>query len=140
MKCSRILIAVAGTAHSHEILKTGLSTAAVLGADANIIYVIEPPSLLSGQSTWAPPRRILKEVGKELFKKARDIAEENGVSIKTTIAEGNAAEEIISFAKKKDMDLIVIGAVGESGSSIVRMGGVAGKIVRNASRPVLVVH
>lgn len=140
MKCNRILIAVAGAAHSYEVLEKGLSTAAVLGADASIIYVIQPPSLLSGQSSWEPPRRILEEVAKELFKKARDIAEEKEVSIKTTIAEGNVVEEIISFAQKRDMDLIVIGAVGESGSSIVRMGGVAGKIVRNAGRPILVVH
>ncbi|MBP2030768.1 nucleotide-binding universal stress UspA family protein [Methanohalophilus levihalophilus] len=140
MKCSKILIAVAGSEHSKEVLKQGLSTAAVLGADAQIIYVIQPPSLLSGQSSWTPPRRILEEVGKDVFNKARNIADEKGVSIKTTIAEGNAAEEIMSFAQKRDMDLIVIGAVGEGGSSIVRVGGIAGKIVRNAGKPVLVVH
>ncbi len=140
MKCNRILIAVAGSAHSYKVLEQGLSTAADLSADAQIIYVIQPPSLLSGQSSWTPPRRIVEEVGKEVFNKARSIAEEKGVSIKTTIAEGNAAEEIMAFAQKREMDLIVVGAVGESGSSIVRVGGVARKIVRNAGKPVLVVH
>lgn len=139
MKCSRILIAVAGSAHSYNVLRKGLAIAASMGADAQVFYVIQPPvSLIS--TSWTAPRMVLEERGKEIFWKARNLAKEKGVTIKTKMVEGNPAKEIIGFAERRDMDLIVIGAVGESESSRIRMGSVAGKIVRNAGRPVLVVH
>jgi hypothetical protein len=52
---------------------------------------------------------------------------------------GDAVEEICTFAKVRDVDLIVMATHGRTGFAHVLMGSVAEKIVRHGDRPVLVV-
>ena len=52
---------------------------------------------------------------------------------------GNPAKEIVEFAKKKDIDLIVMGSHGNTGLLRALMGSVAEGVVRTAHVPVLTV-
>ena len=62
-----------------------------------------------------------------------------GVKFESTIVEGNPGSEIISFAEKAGMNIIVIGAVGRTGLDKFLLGSVAEKVVRNSRIPVLTV-
>ena len=55
------------------------------------------------------------------------------------MAEGNPGSEIISYAEKNGMDIIVIGSVGRTGLDKFLLGSVAEKVVRNSRIPVLTV-
>jgi len=52
---------------------------------------------------------------------------------------GNPVDEIVKFAKKKDVDLIVLGSHGLTGVLRVLMGSVAEGVVRRSPVPVLTV-
>jgi len=53
---------------------------------------------------------------------------EGGVSVRRVLAKGRVVEEICALAEAEDVDLIVMGAAD---------GGIAGKVLRSTSRPVL---
>ena len=53
---------------------------------------------------------------------------------------GLAVDEILDYAKKQDVDLIVVGTHGHTGLTRLLIGSVAEKLVRIATCPVLTVH
>lgn len=53
--------------------------------------------------------------------------------------EGGPAEEIVDFARRNNIDLIVIGTHGRTGFSHIRLGSIAEAVVRLADCPVLTV-
>jgi nucleotide-binding universal stress UspA family protein len=62
----------------------------------------------------------------------------NTEKIKTSSA--SAADEIIKYAKEKDVDLIVVGTKGRSGMRKALLGSVASKMVTYSPCSVLVVR
>ncbi|MFP3868379.1 MAG: universal stress protein [Desulfobacteraceae bacterium] len=59
------------------------------------------------------------------------------VTVKTIIATGNAADQIVRVAETENCDLIVIATHGRTGWSRFLLGSVAERVVRNAPCPVL---
>lgn len=53
---------------------------------------------------------------------------------------GSPAAEIVRFAKRYDVDLVVMGTHGRSGLSRLLMGSVAEAVIRNSPVPVLTLH
>jgi nucleotide-binding universal stress UspA family protein len=62
------------------------------------------------------------------------------VEVESVILRGVPAEEIIYFADKNDIDLIVMGMQGRTGITRFLLGSVAEKVVRYATKSVLVVR
>lgn len=62
-----------------------------------------------------------------------------GVAASVVIVKGNAADEILTYAAKNQVDLIIMGTHGSSGVVRWVLGSVADRVVRHASSPVLVV-
>jgi nucleotide-binding universal stress UspA family protein len=61
------------------------------------------------------------------------------VDAETIVLEGHPSNEIIEFAQKNGIDVIVMGTLGKSGLDRFLLGSVAEKVTRNSSVPVLVV-
>jgi nucleotide-binding universal stress UspA family protein len=55
-------------------------------------------------------------------------------------ATGEAATEIVNYAKEQGMDLLVVGTHGRTGLTHALMGSVAERVVRRAACPVLSVR
>jgi nucleotide-binding universal stress UspA family protein len=62
------------------------------------------------------------------------------VEVESIILEGNPANEIIDFAEKNDIDLIVMGTQGKTGIQRFLIGSVSENVVRHSERAVLVVR
>ena len=62
----------------------------------------------------------------------------DGVTVKTDVLFGHPGNMITDFARKKGMDIIVMGSHGASGVREFFIGSNAEKVVRNATIPVLV--
>jgi len=60
--------------------------------------------------------------------------------VKSVLLIGRPAEEIIDYAEKNDIDLIVMGTLGLTGVKRFLIGSVAENVVRHSKVPVLVVR
>jgi nucleotide-binding universal stress UspA family protein len=76
---------------------------------------------------------------KEYLMKLSDKLSSAGIQVKTAIARGRAADEILDYVKKNGVDLIIMTTHGRSGVARWVMGSVADKVVRYAAVPVLII-
>lgn len=63
-----------------------------------------------------------------------------GVTVRTIVTSGNAAEEILKTADELNADLIAMSTHGRSGLRRMAFGSITDKVLRGAGRPVLMVR
>lgn len=63
-----------------------------------------------------------------------------GVTVRTIVTSGNAAEEILKTADDLNADLIAMSTHGRSGLRRMAFGSITDKVLRGAGRPVLMVR
>lgn len=85
---------------------------------------------------------LMQESAEDALTKKRDeIKKSSDFEIKTKVLAGHVSNIIIEFASKENIDLIVIGNVGRSGISRIRMlGSVSRSVSERAPCPVMIVH
>jgi nucleotide-binding universal stress UspA family protein len=66
--------------------------------------------------------------------------EHDGTTLRSEVLVGRAAETLIDYVEKNDIDLILIATHGRSGLSRWVMGSVADKVLRSSNIPVLMVR
>ena len=64
---------------------------------------------------------------------------DGGISFETVTKSGREAEEILEFANREQIDLIVMGTHGRTGMGHVFFGSVAEKVTRHSRIPVLII-
>jgi nucleotide-binding universal stress UspA family protein len=121
------------------------------GAELVLLHVVMP----APAAPLVPPERMVvlpskseteryerDEENRSLKELNRLVAEQlpKGLSCRTLVRVGSAADEIVRLAEKEDVDLIVIATHGRTGWRHLAFGSVAEKVVRTATRPVLVVQ
>ncbi len=81
-----------------------------------------------------------KKVTKKHFEELELIATKNNVSVKNQIiASKSVVNDIVTFAKSRKHDLIVLGSHGRSGFDKLLLGSVANGVSQKARCPVLIV-
>jgi nucleotide-binding universal stress UspA family protein len=137
----KILVATDGSEHSERAAKVAIELAKLSGGTLTAIYVADTSktSHLPDDMILFSIRELLLKEGKESVDFIGEIAKGAGVNFESTVAEGNPAEEIIRYAEKAGMNLVVLGTVGRTGMDKFLLGSVAEKIVRNSKIPVLTV-
>jgi nucleotide-binding universal stress UspA family protein len=109
-----------------------------------LLMVVEPVSF-----TYPDASVINADIAQDIEKKAIDFAEKylakvaddlkkKGVAAQKVIVKGKAADEILDYAEKNNVDLIVISTHGRSGGVRWILGSVTDKIIRHSTVPVLV--
>ena len=83
------------------------------------------------KSSEAEARKYLSKIAFALTKE--------GMNAESFVASGKPAEQIVDFAKRNGIDLIVMATHGHSGVSRRPYGSVAEKVMRTSSVPILVV-
>ena len=75
------------------------------------------------------------------FNRIRKRARENKVEVKTVVIEvtHNVAADIVDYANKKKVSIIIIGTKGRSGFKKLLLGSIAAEVVIYAQCPVLVI-
>ncbi|AEH60280.1 UspA domain protein [Methanosalsum zhilinae DSM 4017] len=140
MVFKKILIATDGSTCSQQAAINGIKIASSTGAKVYAVYVIHTSRLatISEGREWVPPYDVLKEVGKEATLNVRKMAHDKNLNVETVLLEGDPCKEILAFADKKNVDLIVIGTMGKSKVLKVLIGSTAEKIIKNSNIPVLI--
>ena len=137
----KILVATDGSEHGLRAAKMGLELGKISGGKVYAIYVAdtERTSHLPDDMLLFSIRELLLKEGRDALKVVKDLAGEKGVAFEGVLVEGHPSSEIIDYAKKEGMSLIIIGAVGRTGLDKFLLGSVAEKVVRNSTIPVLTV-
>jgi nucleotide-binding universal stress UspA family protein len=141
----RILVPVDFSPHSEQALKYGVALAERFGAELYLVHVFQDlavyqTEVVSGAPPLLPPIEQLTASTRGEFD--RLVRDKNlaRLPLHTEIVEGSPVEEIVDYAREKDIDLVVIGTHGRGWLAHVLLGSVAEKVVRKAPCPVLTVR
>lgn len=145
----RILVATDFSENSKAAFDHARAQALAAGDKSTIVLlcVIEDLAPTSVQFEFAlaviDTKGILDEAYKTAMQRLKELAPEAFPDVRTEIAAVKAkspvAQEIVEYAKKEDIDMIVMGTHGRSGLSRALLGSVAENVVRSTSCPVLLV-
>ncbi len=139
---TKILIATDGSEYTKNSIEYGIELAKNTQAELHAIYVIDTAAFASipMDAAWESMYELLKQEGDEATKYVADKAEAEGLTVERFTVEGHPAEEIIKYAEKNSISLIIMGTLGKSGLDRFLLGSVAEKVVRTSKIPVLVVR
>jgi nucleotide-binding universal stress UspA family protein len=135
----KLLVGYDGSSQSEKAVDIAFSLAETLDATVLVFAVARPPE----PSTSVELEAVLddaKEHFEEGFKKVVERARTHGVEVKTDMAVGHPAEQIIHRAEADGIDLIILGRRGRSMISRMMLGSVSERALRYAHCPVMVVH
>lgn len=143
-----ILITTDGSKHSEKAAEKGLEMARLSKGKVTALYVADIGRYaVPGDMSYNIADEVLRGMkssvlaeGESAIKRIEDKAEEAGVSFEGKVIEGHPADDILKFAKKAKIDLIVMGSIGKTGLEMFLLGSVAEKVVRNSKVPVMVVR
>jgi nucleotide-binding universal stress UspA family protein len=143
---SRILIPTDFSAASDEALQYGKMLGERLGASLHVLHVIEEPEMAGawGSESYIAElprmREAAQRAAEERLSHIFTGAESGRLQVSTEIADGRAAPTIVEVARRRHVDLIVMGTHGRSGVAHLLLGSVTEKVLRTASCPVLAVR
>ena len=140
MNVKKILCPVDFSSRSDAALAYASSLASEAGAFLHIVYVDEgSPTYVPGYSEYGyipePPIDWEREQRERLAR----VRPTTDVPYDTRFLFGNPGKEILRFAQREQVDLIVLGSHGRTGLSRLLMGSVAEAVMRRAQCPVLTV-
>ena len=149
MTIRRILVAVDGSKPSVDASVQAIDISKRLNAELTAIYVVSPDTRYNYLEDTITPRlpRALKDVmmiamqrGEKHLDEVKQKAREKDVRVKTDVIIGisSVVKEIVEYAEKNKIDMIVIGSRGLSGIKKMLLGSVANGVVTYAHCPVLV--
>jgi nucleotide-binding universal stress UspA family protein len=150
MAIRKILVAVDGSKPSLIASVQAIDISKTLNAEMTAIYVVSPDIRYNYLEDTITPRlpRALKDVmmiamqtGEKHLDKVKQKAREKDVRVKTDVIIGisSVVKEIVEYAEKNKIDMIVVGSRGLSGIKKMLLGSVANGVVTYAHCPVLVV-
>ena len=140
VEVKKVVIPVDFTSTTHKVVDYATSIAEQLGAEIFFFHVINDfqgyDMMLVHPSFGAMKKDIQKEYEERMAALVEDYKDfKHGVSGK--IVTGDAAEEIVKFAREIQADLIIIGTHGTKGLERVLMGSTAESVVKKANCPTL---
>jgi len=112
-------------------------------AKLHLLHVLEKtPPILTIHSLDLSEEKIIKSIDDDaklkLEKAVEKISKKKNIEIVPVIRKGIDYDEIIKYAEKEKIDLIVIATHGRTGILHTLLGSVAEKVIRYSKIPVLV--
>lgn len=145
---NRILIPVDGSKCALKALEKAVGLHKLTGAELYFLCVFKHHSLLEASLSMVRPNKLdipddaLKEYATEIAVHAKSHAIELGVDgslVRAFVKGGRPSRTIVRFARKRECDLIVIGAQGTNGEKNLLLGSVSQRVAGAAHCPTLVV-
>ena len=144
----KILVATDASAASNRAVSMAAYMAACHEAELLILHVIRdmqlPTLMKKGPELedFANAREdIMRQVAESILLEAEVRAKKDGANkIQTAIGSGDPASSVIGFAKRRNIDMIVIGTRGLGKIKGVLMGSVSRKIANGAESNCLIVR
>jgi nucleotide-binding universal stress UspA family protein len=140
----KILVATDGSEQVRKAVDSAIEIAKLSDAKLYTVYVVALGGYAitpSKDTEWekAVKEQLIKE-GKEATNYVENTGRVANIEVESIILEGSPADEIVNFAEKNDIDLIVMGTQGKSAIQRFLIGSVAENVVRHSAKIVLVVR
>jgi nucleotide-binding universal stress UspA family protein len=133
-----ILVGLDGSEGSSKALDTAIYLARQNQATIAGIYVI-PLFSVNVARPASKMGKLFSESAKKVLSEAKTRCAKNGVLFYEKILCGNEGFKIVSFAKNRKADLIVMGSRGRSNVRELFLGSVSHYVVHKSAIPVLIV-
>jgi len=152
-KFNKILVSIDGSKESFDAADYGINLAKLSNAlmivmhvlPQEIRYAYEDIDAIKPNIPATPVKGIVElskqEVQAKWFNKILEKAKKSDVNIQTDIivATKSVSSEIVDYADKFNVDLIIVGTRGRSGLKRILLGSVASEVVKYADCPVLII-
>ncbi|WP_440951468.1 universal stress protein [Methanococcoides sp. FTZ1] len=140
---NKILIATDGSENVKNAISYGIEIAKATGCKVHAVYVVSDEHAEVARRDLGFAKAIeehLSDIGKRATEDIEEAGKETGIKVESVLLKGRPVEEIIDYAKKNDVDMIVMGTLGLTGVERLLIGSVAENVVRHSKVPVLVVR
>lgn len=136
-----ILIAMDGSDNSYDALGEALVLATKFQSKLFLVSVVNIANLPTNVGVSYVPEleRDLKKDSKKILSNSQDIVKANGLTCNAAILSGDPRDELIDFAKNKQIDLIIMGKSGVHALERFFAGSVTRYISEHSDRSVLIV-
>ncbi|WP_367772201.1 universal stress protein [Flavobacterium sp. WC2421] len=138
----RILVPIDFSAHSENALKVAAQIAKKNNSEIHLLHMLEIPTQMNDAITGAtgiPEVMLFIKKANETLQKFKEKNYLNGIQVTEQVKFERAFEGILSYNKKNNPDLIVMGSHGVSGIEEILVGSNTEKVVRLSDTPVLVI-
>jgi nucleotide-binding universal stress UspA family protein len=148
----KVLVPVDGSSISVKALQYAIHLAGLEGSEAELIVVhiledVKQGGAIGLQAKYGNVRlvegfkRARRDAALEWLEQVEVAAKKKGIRLKTEVLDGSSkVKVIIDYAKKNNVDLIVIGSTGLTGFKRLLLGTMANAVVSSAHCPVMVVR
>ncbi|MCH9727734.1 MAG: universal stress protein [Planctomycetes bacterium] len=142
IEMKKILIPTDFSETSQAATQYAVELAKKFDAKIYLLHVIEDPIVYMPmfESYAMPPKEDFESFAETRLDNWILDDDKGELEMETKWVHGNPFVDILKFAKKEDVDLIVVGTHGRSFTAHLLLGSVAEKVVRKASCPVLTVR
>jgi nucleotide-binding universal stress UspA family protein len=144
MEIKSILFPTDFSEGSSQALQYAVDFTKKYGAKLYVVHVIYDIAKATG---WYVPHVSMDQMYKDIQEGAKKELDKFGVeelggikSVERTVLTGVPHEEVMNFAKKNKVDLIIMGTHGRKGIDRILFGSTAAQVVRFAPCPVLTVR
>lgn len=142
-KTDAILSPVDFSDHSRVAISMARETARLYSAKLQLLHVIEKnshPAFYESENQTVPaPGRDIADLSQKELERFFNESPGPDITAEFNTVKGHVANEILEYARHKNIDLIVIATHGLTGLKHLLLGGVAEKVIHRAPCPVLTV-
>lgn len=145
-----IMIATDGSECSKKAVDKGIEFARLSGGTVYAVYVVSTAYIFALDGSYFSSidtypyleamHDMLNKQGQQAVDYVKELGEKKSVNVESVLLEGNPSEELIRYAEKENMDIVIMGTIGKTGLDRMLLGSVAGNVVRHSKVPVMVVR
>lgn len=139
-----VMVPVDGSSFSREAVLQGLRIASRSGATLRLVRVAANPAAIGSPEGFAVENMASREMHSaalaDLYSIATDCRAHSTVNVTASLEHGPVVDALIGYAKRYDVDLIVIRSHARKGLARVWFGSVADGLIRMSGIPVIVVR
>jgi len=128
----RILVPLDGSKLAEQVFPSVVELARAFSSEVVLVGVCEPEESEYGQAC----RLYINNEAKQL----RNSMEGSSANVRAVALAGKAAEQIIDYAEKNDVSLIIMASHGRSGIMPWTLGSVANKVLQRIDIPILLIR
>ena len=141
MKLNAIMLPTDFSESSDAALDYASALAAETGATLYIVHVADDtPAYVAGYGGFAYAPDVSSAIEREMRERLEEVQPSRlNIDVDRRYLTGAAVAQIVDFADRENVDLIVMGTHGRTGVSRVLMGSIAEGVLRKAQCPVLTV-
>jgi nucleotide-binding universal stress UspA family protein len=129
----KILVPTDGSDHAKKAVEYASDLALKYKAIVYIVHVVSPIPSIPYEDVLQKMRESQELLAKEVLGEAVQEVRKRGIgNFQSTIVHGDPAHGILEFAKRKGIDMIIMGSRGAGGFETLLLGSVSHKVCHSA--------